>query len=168
VNYYIHNQWLHNPAGKESVILVPSHPHHLPLRYMLREVYERYGRPLFVSETGIEDDVRPAWLRYISGEVRAAIRLGVPVEGICLYPILNHPGWEDDRHCRNGVWDYADAGGGRDAYPPLMDELRHQQEEFARLFAGRATAEEPLDLSTLDLMARKMDEMTTQSREAEK
>lgn len=168
VNYYIHNQWMHNPFGKDSVILVPSHTHHLPLRYMLREVYERYGRPLFVSETGIEDDVRPVWLRYVGGEVRAAIRLGVPVEGICLYPIVNHPGWEDDRHCHNGLWDYPDDRGHRRPYGPLLDELRHQQDEFHNLFAGRPTSEEPLDLTTLDLMAKKMDEITTQSREAGK
>lgn len=168
VNYYIHNQWLHNPHGKDSETLVPSHPHHLPLRYMLREVHERYGRPLFVSETGIEDDVRPDWLRYVGREVRAAIRLGIPVEGICLYPIVNHPGWEDDRHCRNGLWDYADDTGHRPAYPPLLDELRHQRAEFENLFAGRPTAEEPFDLTRLDLAARHMDEMTTQSREAEK
>ena len=37
-------------------------------------------------------------------------------EGICLYPIVNHPAWDDDRHCRNGMFDYADASGRRDVY----------------------------------------------------
>lgn len=121
-----------------------------------------------MSETGIEDDVRPEWLRYVGREVRAAVRLGVPVEGVCLYPIVNHPGWEDDRHCRNGLWDYADETGNRGAYGPLLGELRHQQAEFADLFAGRPTTEEPFDLARLDLAARHMDEMCTHSREAEK
>lgn len=39
VNYYIHNQWIH-----DGPVLVPSHPQHLPLRYMLREVHNRYRR----------------------------------------------------------------------------------------------------------------------------
>ena len=116
LNYYVQNQWIHNGA-----VLVPSHPQHLPVRYMVREVWERYGRPIFIAETGIEGDTRPEWLRYIAREGRAAIRLGVPLEGICWYPILNHPGWEDDRHCPNGLWDYADASGGREIDAPAFD-----------------------------------------------
>jgi hypothetical protein len=51
----------------------------------------------------------------------------VPVEGICLYPILNHPGWDNDRHCCNGLWDYADETGEREIYQPLAQELRQQR-----------------------------------------
>jgi hypothetical protein len=69
-------------------------------------------------------------LRYICREVQAAIQQGVPVQGICLYPILNHPGWDDDRHCHNGLWDYADPSGHRDAYAPLAEELKQQQVLF--------------------------------------
>ena len=42
---------------------------------------------------------------------------GAPVEGVCLYPVVNHPGWDDDRHCHNGLWDYPDARGERPADP---------------------------------------------------
>jgi hypothetical protein len=94
---------------------------------MLQEVYERYRRPLFIAETGIEDEARPAWLRYIGYEVRRALREGVPVHGICLYPIVNHPGWDDDRHCYNGLWDYTDERGEREIYEPLARELAEQQ-----------------------------------------
>ncbi|MBX9622429.1 MAG: hypothetical protein K2X82_01305 [Gemmataceae bacterium] len=167
VNYYAQNQWFHNPFGKESVLLTPSHPHHLPLRYMLREVHERYGRPLFVAETGIEDEARPGWLRYVGREAAEAIRLGVPLEGVCLYPVVNHPGWDDDRHCHNGLWDYPDEQGRREAYGPLLVELRHQQEVFAGLPAGRApaAAADP-DVRQLDAAARHMGEMTAHTRDA--
>jgi hypothetical protein len=60
----------------------------------------------------------------------------VPVEGICLYPILNHPGWEDDRHCHNGLWDYADEAGEREICAPMAQELRRQQQLFERLRDG--------------------------------
>jgi ferritin-like metal-binding protein YciE len=50
--------------------------------------------------------------------------LGVPMEGICLYPILNHPGWDDGRHCHNGWWDYADALGQRPIHEPLANNVR--------------------------------------------
>jgi beta-glucosidase/6-phospho-beta-glucosidase/beta-galactosidase len=125
VNYYIHNQWVY--PGGHGMTVAPSHPRYRPVSQMLREVHEHYRRPLFLGETGIEDDARPAWLRYISLEVRRAIRDGVPVEGLCLYPILNHPGWDDDRHCHNGLWDYADEQGHRPIYEPLARELQAQQ-----------------------------------------
>lgn len=55
---------------------------------------------------------------------------GVPIEGVCLYPILNHPGWDNDRHCTNGLWDYADDEGNRQIYKPLAAELEQQQQRF--------------------------------------
>jgi beta-glucosidase/6-phospho-beta-glucosidase/beta-galactosidase len=103
VNYYVHNQWIHN--GRT---LAPSNPRHLMVRYMLREIAERYERPIFIAETGIEGPTRANWLRYIGREARGALALGVPLQGVCLYPIVDHPGWEDDRHCPNGLWGYAD------------------------------------------------------------
>ncbi len=132
VNYYSNNQWVHGSP--------PMHrmdPLYRKFRHILNGVYNRYRRPLFVSETGIEGDERPDWLRYISEEVRAAVEMGVPVEGICLYPIVNHPGWDDERHCHNGLWDYPNARGEREIYQPLADELRQQRV----LFEGELTPE---------------------------
>ena len=60
--------------------------------------------------------------------MRAARKTGVPMHGLCLYPILNHPGWEDDRHCHNGLWDYASPDGSREIYQPLAGRVRKQQE----------------------------------------
>src|SRR5215211_42473 len=71
VNYYSNNQWIHQDPHlpksrrRKDVLLPPSHPLHRPVREMLHEVYDRYGRPVFIAETGIEGDVRPSWLRYI-------------------------------------------------------------------------------------------------------
>jgi hypothetical protein len=47
--------------------------------------------PVFISETGIEDEHRPEWFSYVGEEVRKAVMFGVPVKGVCLYPIVNHP-----------------------------------------------------------------------------
>lgn len=123
VNYYLHNQWFF--PDREMVPFGSTM--YRPLRELLRDVYDRYRRPLFIAETGIEDELRPTWFRYVSEEVNAALQAGVPLEGICLYPVLNHPGWEDDRHCFNGLWDYADAAGQRDVCEALLEELRYQQ-----------------------------------------
>jgi len=130
VNYYVDNQWLYPGSLASDTTIDRTHPLYRPVWEMLCEAHERYGRPLFIAETGIEDELRPSWLRYICEEVQEALRAGVPVEGICLYPILNHPGWEDDRHCHNGLWDCADEAGERTIYEPLAQELQRQRKLF--------------------------------------
>jgi beta-glucosidase/6-phospho-beta-glucosidase/beta-galactosidase len=118
VNYYDRNQW-----WNFGNTIYRNEAEYRPFREILKEVSDRYQRPMFVSETGTEDEKRPGWFAYIAAEVRAAIEQGVPMHGICLYPILNHPGWNDDRHCYNGLWDYAAPDGSRMIYQPLADEI---------------------------------------------
>jgi hypothetical protein len=122
MNYYDRNQWWNFGATIHR-----GEPEYHPFRDIIAEVYEHYRRPLFVSETGTEDDGRADWFRYVSEEVRAAMGKGIPVQGICLYPILNHAGWEDDRHCHNGLWDYASDSGSREIHQPLADEIVIQE-----------------------------------------
>lgn len=98
VNFYPENQLFR--AG-DTIPL--GHWLYRPLRTLLAEVHLRYGRPMLLSETGAEGENGPGWLRYVMGEVRAALRAGVPVEGVCLYPVMDYPGWRDDRFCRCGL-----------------------------------------------------------------
>jgi polysaccharide biosynthesis protein PelF len=161
VNYYYNNQRVHDASGGR-MITDRRHPQHRPFRQMLQEVHARYGRPLYVAETGIEgqahvtgipiyhapvpphEDARPEWLRHIGDEVRAAMAAGVPVEGICLYPVMNHPGWDDDRHCQNGLLDFpADADGHRGIIEPMAEELARQQALFADVLAAPASPAPP-------------------------
>jgi beta-glucosidase/6-phospho-beta-glucosidase/beta-galactosidase len=135
VNYYRNNQWIHDHGPIER-----DHSLYRPFRELLREVHSRYKRPILISETGAEDDARPTWLRYVCNEARAAMGQGVQLEGICLYPVLNHPGWDNDRHCHNGLWDYADDNGERELYMPLAEELHRQQRAFATLIDARSAA----------------------------
>lgn len=163
-NYYIHNQFVW--YGSTSALIVPSDPRYRHISEMLRELYDRYRRPIFIAETGIEDETRPAWLRYVCKEVYEAWATGVPVEGVCLYPIVNHPGWDDDRNCYNGLFDYADERGHRDAYAPLAAELARQIENVTALRAGTTTVAQldGLDTSALDWAAHVMHERTDEGR----
>jgi beta-glucosidase/6-phospho-beta-glucosidase/beta-galactosidase len=166
VNYYIHNQWTY--PGEGGSMIVPSDPRYRHVRDLLREVSEHYRKPIFVAETGIEDETRPAWLRYLSNEVFAAIANGVPVHGICLYPIVNHPGWEDDRHCHNGLFDYADNRGHREVFEPLAVELARQQGFAEAILAGEPFVDRrDTDVSALDWAAHVMEKRTDDSRAAE-
>ncbi len=136
LNYYHDNQWYFGSGRK----IRPGHRDYRPLRDMLEEWHLRFRRPMLIAETGIEDAARPRWLRFVCRELDAAVERGVPLEGICLYPILNHPGWTNDRHCHNGLWDYADANGRRRIYEPLARELRRQMEAHASAPAAQDRA----------------------------
>jgi beta-glucosidase/6-phospho-beta-glucosidase/beta-galactosidase len=161
VNYYIHNQFVWG-----GQMIVPSDPRYRHVSTMLQELYARYRRPVFVAETGIEDDTRPAWLRYMCKEVMTAMAAGVPVEGVCLYPIVNHPGWDDDRHCHNGMFDYADASGERQVFQPLADEVSRQMANLQALTSGVNGIADftDMDTSALDWAAHMMEERTEASR----
>lgn len=152
VNFYPQNQWFYNLKGIRRVgkfrPISRRHPAYRPFREILGEVYDRYHRPMLIAETGAEDRLRASWFRYVCGETKAALEAGVPVQGMCLYPILNHPGWIDDRHCYNALWDYADDRGHREIYTPLAKELRRWQRVFEQgrfNESARAQTEEPVN-----------------------
>jgi hypothetical protein len=132
VNYYPDNQWYH---GGGTIPL--GHHAYRPLREMLAEWWERFRRPLVIAETGAEGSARASWLHYVCGELRAAQAGGVPIEGACLYPILDYHGWDNDRVCATGLFSTADPSGRRQIHLPLAEELRAQRERLTRGEAAR-------------------------------
>ena len=131
VNFYPHNQWEHGGESHGRTIALGD-PRFQPLRELLGRVAATFGhRPILVAETGAEGDQRAPWLRYVGEEVRAALRAGVPVEGVCLYPVLDYPGWTDERHCPTGLLGYPDAEGRRPVCNELAAELARQQQLVA-------------------------------------
>jgi len=132
LNFYPDNQWY---FGGSTIPM--GHHAFRPLREMLAEAHERCGRPLFMAETGAEGTARPAWLYYVSGEVHAARKAGVPVEGICIYPVLDYPGWENERVCEVGLFSGANELGRRKVCSGLARELKRQQVIFANARANR-------------------------------
>jgi beta-glucosidase/6-phospho-beta-glucosidase/beta-galactosidase len=133
VNFYPHNQWfLDGPTIRR-----PDSAY-MPVRTLLARVHERYGRPIVIAETGAEGDHRAEWLRYMCDEVAAAMSAGVRIEGVCLYPVTDYPGWDDDRHCPTGVLGYPDCDGKRAIHLPTAAELLAQRRRFDRLRADLA------------------------------
>ncbi|MDX2088694.1 MAG: hypothetical protein SFX73_12635 [Kofleriaceae bacterium] len=118
VNFYSNNQF--TPDGQTVEL---GDDRFTPFSQMLLEVWHRYRRPMIVSETGSESAARAPWLRYVTGECVEAMRHGCELHGVTLYPIVNHPGWCDDRRCENGLWDYANVSGERTADAALLAEL---------------------------------------------
>lgn len=127
VNYYLTGQWEHCRGGHLSF----DDPRRKPFREMLGDVAHRYpGHPIVVSETGCWGDLRVPWLRMIAEECDAAIAEGVPLMGVCLYPLIDMTEWHAGHWMRFGAWDVEEASGQlqRRAYAPLLDELARQRE----------------------------------------
>ena len=133
LNFYFDNQWTH---GGWTMGL--GHPEYRPLSTLLADVHARYGRPMLIAETGAEGVNGPAWLRSVAGEIRTALRAGLPVLGICLYPVMDYPGWEDDRHCPCGLIRVDEDWEARSLDRALLAQL---QEEQMLLAAAEAKAE---------------------------
>ena len=125
LNFYPDNQWYH---GGGTIPL--GHHAYRSLRHMLAEAAARYARPIFIAETGAEGSARGAWLHYMCQEVVAARGAGIDVAGICLYPVLDYPGWDNGRTCRVGLFSEADDEGHRELCPELAAVLRRQQRRF--------------------------------------
>lgn len=130
VNYYPDNQWYH---GGPTIPM--GHHAYRPLHDMLIEVHRRYDRPILIAETGAEGSGRASWLHYVCAEVQEARNAGIPVEGICLYPILDYPGWDNGRVCHVGLLSSADQDGRRSACTSLARELSRQQAHLAEISA---------------------------------
>ncbi len=118
LNFYDRNQWV----DMAPPVMVGD-PRYTPLRELLARVAARVERPLFIAETGTEGTARVPWLRYVASEVFAARAAGIDVEGLCLYPILSHLGWDDDRHCPNGMFEAFGPEWPRTVDEPLAAEL---------------------------------------------
>lgn len=138
LNFYPDNQWVH---GGGTIPL--GHHAYRPFRALLAEAYARYDRPLLVAETGAEGTAKPAWLHYVCAEVRAAREAGVPVLGVCLYPILDYPGWENERPCAVGLFSAPDPAGNRAIDRPLAAEIREQQARFATITTEEIETDAP-------------------------
>jgi hypothetical protein len=113
VNFYAANQWevpggrkLHWDAGSDD-------PRWVPLHRLLAEAYDRYRRPILIAETSHYGIGRADWLKEIAQEALLARQNDVPLEGVCLYPILDRFDWADSTHWHNsGLWNMHRAADG--------------------------------------------------------
>ncbi|MFN8789515.1 MAG: hypothetical protein ACK5XF_09240 [Neisseriaceae bacterium] len=126
VNYYSHNQTIHNGS-----LITVDHELYQPFSKLLSQLYLRYKRPILITETGAESNQRCDWLSYICDEVSIAMTQGVPIQGICIYPITNYQGWLDGRNCETGLLGNINTQNAkRNIYKPLANLLSMQQERF--------------------------------------
>ncbi|MGQ9682914.1 MAG: beta-glucosidase [Anaerolineae bacterium] len=99
-NYYPYNQ-----QDVTELSLLPSEPRWVHLADLLTDAYQHYRRPFVLSETTGVGAARPAWLEYVASQAERLLAQGLPLEGICLYPITNAPDWDTDECVAYGLWD---------------------------------------------------------------
>ena len=95
LNYYSGNQWTIAVPEAPQRSLDWDDPGWVPLSDLLLGVERRYGGPLVLAETGSAGDSRAAWIEFLTREAARALERGVDLQGICLYPIVTSPDWED-------------------------------------------------------------------------
>lgn len=134
VNYYHSNQWEY--LSNDRLFWHLGDPRRMPLHQLLREVYERYRVPLIIGETSHVGVGRGQWIREIADAVCKAQQLGVPMEGICLYPIIDRTDWDNDHHWHNsGLWDLVPDGNGvlqRVIDPPYLADFLEAQRHLSQ------------------------------------
>ena len=131
VNFYHANEWEY-PDIRLRWEDTPRDKRWVPFHQLLERTYKRYRRHIFVAETSHFGVGRAPWLREMALEIRQAQDHGVPVEGACIYPILDRPDWENPHHWHNsGLWDLVPNGNGelfRVINLPYAEELKRAQQ----------------------------------------
>jgi beta-glucosidase/6-phospho-beta-glucosidase/beta-galactosidase len=109
-NYYLYNQeWItgEDPKKPETFKTIQlDEPGRVSVVELLREVYDRYQRPIIISETGSWGTGRPEWWRRLTQELLEAERQGFPLLGVCAYPIVDRPDWTEWHLTNSGLWDF--------------------------------------------------------------
>jgi hypothetical protein len=139
INYYDVNQWELGRTGDAPLAL--NDPRRLPLSSLVRKVWERFGGDILITETAHVDDMRPVWLNTVADEAEKLVLSGVPLRGVCLYPILGMPEWHAQKTwVLMGLWDCVptETHLSRELCVPMYQALQHAQriekliESFAR------------------------------------
>lgn len=141
INYYWTNQWELEAAPQGDGTLPPlrdDDPRRCSVADLVRSVWRRYRHPLIISETAHVGDNRGQWLREVAGEAAALLKEGVPLGGVCLYPILGMPEWHaPDIWTPMGLWDpicHHDPSGDRLICQDMLEALQeaHSLEPILR------------------------------------
>lgn len=130
-NFYYNNQWVDGSHQFLQWFNDDGDPRWRPLRSLLAEAHSRYNRPIALTETSHSGEHRPNWLDYVAKECAAVIINGIPLWGVCLYPIIDRPDWDNINYWHgSGLWDAELVPGAppkRVLHQPYAAGLRQSQ-----------------------------------------
>ncbi|WP_432221845.1 hypothetical protein ACRASX_15250 [Flavobacterium sp. TMP13] len=126
-NYYWNCQW---KANGEPLDWPDPLQSRTPLATLLQCAYERYNKPIFLSETGHFGTGRVPWIKEVIEECITAIKNGVELNGICIYPVTDRPDWDNLKSYSNcGLWDL-DNNGERIPHKQYINAVDKAQSAF--------------------------------------
>lgn len=111
-----------------------------PFAELLLEAWQRYTVPVVVTETSHVGVGRALWLDDMAAQIEQAMAAGACIQGLCLYPAVDRPDWNNHQHWhRSGLWDALAAGCDESApadplsrrlHPGYAQALRRWQERW--------------------------------------
>ena len=111
LNYYHDNQWEAGTGARLHWHL--GDRRRRSFAELAGALWQRYGRPMCISETGHIGQGRDAWLDHMGAEVLECQARRIPIGGLCLYPVIDRPDWQDAGHWHHsGLWDVPGADAG--------------------------------------------------------
>jgi len=140
VNYYWTNQW---EWGAPETPLHADDERRCSLADLVDAVWRRYGGDILITETAHIGEHRASWITALGRTAVDLILRGVPLRGICLYPVLGMPSWHRPADwLPMGLWD-VDPGSSfdRSACTPAIRALREAEELVSRTLAERRAIE---------------------------
>jgi beta-glucosidase/6-phospho-beta-glucosidase/beta-galactosidase len=117
---------------------------------LVDEAWQKYRRPCIIAETAGRGTGRPHWLNDMVGESLAALRRGVDLHGICLFPAVDMTDWHTGEWLRMGLADVEPLSSGtllRDpnkAYKAALHRWQERLEHATSLDADPFS--DPVDL----------------------
>ena len=146
-NFYYNNQWVTDFNEFLPWFNNNNDPRWRPLSDLLADAHKRYNKPLVLSETSHPGEDRGNWITFISEQCSKAITMGLPLYGVCLYPIIDRPDWDNVSHWHHsGLWDnlsLPNTPEERTLFLPYAEALKNAQ----RLIAQAIPASDLLTIS---------------------
>lgn len=143
LDYYYNSQWSY-PLNRVLDWKLPhTEPGYRSLSEQVRDVYERYQRPVVLTETSHPLEDRPLWIRNITAECIRILAANIPLWGICIYPVIDRPDWDHTGiwH-RSGIWDIDETSDSlvRILYEPYATAIKECQQQAAQFMRPAETS----------------------------
>jgi hypothetical protein len=130
LNYYYNNQWITGTTKFLGWNDEPKDSRWVPLSHLINDVHKRYNKPIVITETSHPKEDRPLWIEDITKQLIKVLNNNIPLLGVCIYPIIDRPDWNDlvTWH-KSGLWDVVNENGKlkRVLHEPFADAFLQSQ-----------------------------------------
>ena len=158
-NYSFGQMELRQPGPHAA--LEPGDDRIRPLCELIEEAWAKYKRPCIIAETSGLHGGRPDWLNDLVEEALAAVKRGVDLHGLCLFPAVDMPNWHKPEWLHNGIADVELLPSGalmRKPFVPYVERLHYWQKRLNRVTAlDEDPYDKAVDLADIERAAEELD-----------